>query len=381
LKKSEIKICFFELSLVLILFFALFAQNIFTRSVVSMIMLIYAVIVCKLLKKRKIDSIYKNQITILLIIFAIIYISAFYLFGIYFGYSSSDIKFSFWTMYTYIIPLSITIISTEIIRKIFLSQKLILKIKSKKINLSSILTYIYTVLIDLLIYTKIYDFSNLDNVLTSLGFVLFASLSCNLLYNYISKRYDEKGIIIYRLITTLFVYIIPVTPNLYIFFRSFFRMLYPYIIYLIIDKLYSKTDFAVSHSTKRRETIGTIIIVAIITMIIMLISCQFRYGILVIGSESMKGSLNKGDAVIFEKYNGQDIITGQVIIFEYNGIRIIHRIIESEEVNGIIRYYTKGDANTMKDDGYRTKKDIYGIVNLRVKYIGYPTLFVRSLFE
>lgn len=380
MKKDEIKICFFELSLIIILFLALFAQNIFTRKVISIVMLIYAIIVYKMLKKRKIDSIYKKQITILLIIFAVIYLGVFYLTGLYFGYSSANVKFSLWAVYTYIVPLTITIISTEIIRKIFLSQMLMIEIKGRKINLSMINTYVFTVLIDLLIYTKIYDFSNLDNMLTALGFVFFASLSCNLLYNYISKRYDEKGIIIYRLITTLFVYIIPVTPNLYIFFRSFLRMLYPYIIYLIIDKLYSRNDFVISFAQRRKEAISTTVIVVIIALIIMLISCQFRYGILVIGSESMTGSIDKGDAIVFEKYENQEIAEGQVIIFNYNGMQVVHRIIEMKEVNGIVRLYTKGDANAMKDSGYLTKKDVYGVVKFKIKYIGYPTLWVRNLF-
>ena len=112
----------------------------------------------------------------------------------------------------------------------------------------------------------------------------------------------------------------------------------------------------------------------------MLISCQFRYGILVIGSESMTGSIDKGDAIVFEKYENQEIAEGQVIIFNYNGMQVVHRIIEMKEVNGIVRLYTKGDANAMKDSGYLTKKDVYGVVKFKIKYIGYPTLWVRNLF-
>jgi len=42
-------------------------------------------------------------------------------------------------------------------------------------------------------------------------------------------------------------------------------------------------------------------------LITMLISCQFKYGILVIGSESMTGTINVGDAVIYESYNNETI--------------------------------------------------------------------------
>ena len=95
----------------------------------------------------------------------------------------------------------------------------------------------------------------------------------------------------------------------------------------------------------------------------------------------MTGTINKGDAVVFEKYTNQEIKNGQVIIFNYNNIQTIHRVVEVQRINGEYRYYTQGDANKRKDEDYRTKEDIYALVDLKVKYIGYPTLWVRELFS
>lgn len=380
MKKNNFKTIFLELLLILILFFALFMSNIFTRSIFSIIMVIYTIVTCLILKKRKISSIYKKQITILLVIFGLIYIGCFYLLGLYFGFEYAKIKLSLWSLFRFIIPITGIIISIEIIRNIFLSRKVIIYIKSFQFNLSLILTYIITILIDLIIYTGIYDLSNLDDFLMALGFVFFASMSTNLLYNYISVRYDIKGIIIYRLITTLYIYIIPILPSVYIFFRTFLRMLYPYFIYVVIEKIVVKNDLTISYTKRKQEFIGNTFLIVIMTLLIMLISCQFKFGILVIGSNSMTGTINKGDAVIFEKYTKQQIENGQVIIFDYNGTQTIHRVIEIKNVNGEYRYYTKGDANQKIDDGYATDDDIYGLVKLRIKYIGYPTILVRKLF-
>ena len=44
-------------------------------------------------------------------------------------------------------------------------------------------------------------------------------------------------------------------------------------------------------------------------------------------------------------------------------------------------YYTKGDANAKADDGYRVDSDIEGVLNFNVKYIGYPTLWLRDIFK
>lgn len=381
MKKDKLKIYILQLILIAFLFFALFAPSIFTRSALMVIMFIYMIIISLLLKKRKISSIYKKQVTILMTIFAVLYLGLFYLMGLYFGFEQSKIVLSIWSLFRFIIPLSIIIISSEIIRKIFLSYETIVHIKSININLSQIFTYIAMVLIDLVIYTGIYDLTNLDDFLMALGFVLFASLSCNLLYNYISVRYDSSGIIVYRLITILYVYFIPIVPDVYIFLKSFLRMIYPYIIYILFEKIYSKNDFTISYIDKRKEIVGNTILLVVMTLLIMLISCQFKYGILVIGSRSMTGTINKGDAVIFEKYDNQIIQKGQVIIFDYNGIQTVHRVYDIKNVNGFYRYYTKGDANKNLDDGYITEDKIFALVKLKVKYIGYPTLWIRELFS
>lgn len=380
MKKENLKALILQVSLIIILSFALIAPNM-KRSILALIIFSYMILSSFILKKRKITSIYKKSVIILMTLFAFIYLGVFYMMGLYFGFEHSKTLISFWTIFKFIIPLSIIIISSEKIRMIFLSQEVKIFFLKRQVNLSILLTYISMVLIDLLIYTGIYDLTNLSDFLIALGFVLFASLSCNLFYNYTSSRYGEYGIIIYRLITILFIYIIPIIPSVYIFFKSFLRMLYPYIMYIVLDKFYSKNDFVVTYSDRKKEVIKNTILLVIMTLLIMLISCQFRYGILVIGSRSMTGTINMGDAVIFEKYNEQTIKKGQVIIFDYNGIETVHRVIEIKKVNGEYRYYTKGDANKIQDGGYILEDKIYGLVKLKIKYIGYPTLWLRKLFS
>ena len=113
----------------------------------------------------------------------------------------------------------------------------------------------------------------------------------------------------------------------------------------------------------------------------MLISCKFRYGLLVIATESMTGTVNKGDAIIYESYDDQKIKLGQVLVFDKEGTQTVHRVVEIQDLNGQIRYITEGDANGERDKDYITNENIYGLVKLRVKCIGYPTLWVRELFR
>ena len=173
----------------------------------------------------------------------------------------------------------------------------------------------------------------------------------------------------------------PIVPDIYIFFQSFLRMIFPYGIYIMMEKLYAQSDKTIFYVERRRSILDNTIFFTLMVLFIMLISCQFYYGILVIGSRSMAGSINKGDAVVFEKYEGQSIPLGQVIIFEKDGMRTVHRVIDKAIVNGEKRYYTKGDANKKMDSSYITDDEIDGLVLFRIKYIGYPTLWVRELFH
>jgi signal peptidase len=84
---------------------------------------------------------------------------------------------------------------------------------------------------------------------------------------------------------------------------------------------------------------------------------------------------------LFERYEDQLIIEGQVIVFEKYNTMIVHRVVDIEIINGNTRYYTKGDANEDLDLGYITDGEIVGLVNLKLPYFGYPTLWVRSLFN
>ena len=114
---------------------------------------------------------------------------------------------------------------------------------------------------------------------------------------------------------------------------------------------------------------------------VMLVSNQFKYGSLVIATGSMTGELNKGDVVIFESYTSQPIIEGQVIVFEKYDVMVVHRVVDIEIINGRTRYYTKGDANEDRDDGFITNAEIVGLARKKLPVLGYPTLWMRSLFK
>lgn len=384
MKKDSIKLLIIEFLLCIILFIALVVSNKVSNISLAIIISIFTIIIKTSFKKKNTTkkSIYTKQVNYLMIGFAILYLSVFYLLGLlHYNFVNLSILFNLKTLYRYIIPIIIIIITTEIIREILLLQKINLRISKHKINISVILNFIIMVLVDLIIYTKIYDITKLNDMLMIIGFILFSSVSCNLFYNYITSRYGTKGIIIYRIITTIYMYIIPIIPDMYIYFRTFLRMLYPYLMYLVIDKTYSKTLLVLPNNQKKKNFLSITIIIVIALVTTMLISCEFKCGVLVIGSGSMQGTINVGDVVLFESYDNQEIEIGQIIIFNKNNIRLVHRVVDIKNVNGVLRYYTKGDKNKEIDDGFITKSDIVGITKARIVYLGYPSLMLKELFN
>ncbi len=382
MRKRDVKLYILEIATIIVFFFALFASNIMGRFSIALLSLFLLVGCLHGLKKKEIVSIYTRQVNIVMILFAFFYIGVFYLLGIYFGFSKSRYMFSLWTVCNYMIPIAIIIITTEIIRHKLIVQKAKLNFRGKKIDLSIGLTFVGMVLVDLVTYTGVYSLSTLEDFLTTLGFVLFSSISCNLLFNYLSVRYGYKSVMIYRLITVLFIYVVPFVPSVYIFFRTFLRMIYPYVIYFTIERQFSNSNFEIAAHDKKRSFIETSVVLVLVCIIVGLVSCKFTFGILVVGSKSMTGSIDVGDAVVYtSKDGGIKPSKGDVIIFEKDGAKLVHRVVSVQEYNGRIRYYTKGDANSTMDDGYVTGDNLIGVVNFRVKYVGYPTLWLRQLFN
>ena len=147
--------------------------------------------------------------------------------------------------------------------------------------------------------------------------------------------------------------------------------------------LYEKKRKYAARRNKRSKLgfAGAALALILSASLVMLISCQFRYKLIIIATGSMTGELNKGDAIIYEEYGGENIEVGEIIVFEKDDNATVHRVIDVEHINGETRYYTKGDANDSADVGYVVKSNILGTVNFKVAYVGYPTLLLHELFD
>ena len=325
-------------------------------------------------KFRKDKTYARIQVTITMLLIGIVQIVLYLLTGFLEGFSKNAISMSFNRFLTVILPIILILVVIELLRYM-------ISVKFEKNNLIRILSITMFVLFDVTLFGSNVSFNSLDSLLEFLGITFFPSLVSNIVFDDMVVKYGYKPILVYRLLTTLCYYMLPIVPNMYILFRAIARIVIPLIFYFILSYMYDRVTFQEALKVKPKISISSIIILILVIIMAGLISCEFRYGILTIGSGSMTGTLNKGDIAFFEKFNGQELEIGDIIIFKRGKRNIVYRITQVGIFNDEYVYITKGDKNKVEDNGYVYQKNIQGIVHYRIKYIGYPSIWIRNLFN
>ena len=323
-----------------------------------------------LIPRRSVPAITRREVTLVMAVMGPVAVMLYYLTGLRFGFYSTPVQAAY--LWKYIIPYLILIPAAEIFRSVMLQQKK---------PVVTALAYITMVLLDSMAFSRTGVLENFTRFREFMAMVLFPAVTGNILYHYLSARNGAVPNIIYRLVMALYPYLLAKAPGTPQSMLAFGRLIAPLLICLFVRYLYEKRKFVQSRYKTVAGTVGSCVLLAAMAAVIMLISCQFRFGLLVVGSESMAGSIDKGDAIIYEEYTGQPLEIGQVAVFKQGKTTYIHRIADITRTDGELRIYTKGDANEAMDSGYVTQENMVGVVKQTVKYIGYPTIWSRQLFQ
>lgn len=366
----------FSVAVLAVLLTALFVPlGVSGRIAAAILLLPLAVLMPIFVKKRSILNLTKGQVLLLMAIIALLYMMLYYVSGIYFGFYKNPYRLTVSNFFKFFLPVAVIIVSTEIIRYVVLAQE------DKK---AVVLCWLSCVIAEMLVCSNIPYVTSFNRFMDLVAGALFPAIISNCLYHYLSKRYGIYPNLVFRLATTLHSYTFPVTSGISDSLLNFARLLLPIAIFLFIDALFErKRRYAlrkVSRFSKVASVILTVLVLTIMIGTVALVSNQFSYGALVIATDSMTGELNKGDVAIFERYEEQFIAEGQVIVFEQSRSMIVHRVVDIKIINGTTRYYTKGDANEDLDTGFITDAEIVGLVNYKLPFFGFPTLWMRGLF-
>lgn len=340
--------------------------------------IISLIIFVKVVGVKRDNSVVKSNVTQVVIISTLLFILLSFLSGLFFGFLKNAYSLKPMSILKNIYSLVIMIIAEEYIRGIVNN----VCVKDKKPLF--ILTFLYIIL-DVILLLGPESTSSIYSIFvftTTLGLPIVAR---NVLSTYLTYQVSKIPGMILRLFYSIYIYIFPIFPNLGNYIDSVLGILIPYLIYFVSSGMIHKAMDRRVAPIRRNLWYINIPIVILLLFIVALVSGLFKYQIMAIGSGSMEPVIYRGDAIVFEKVTTEDeknaIEEGTVIVFKHNGVYITHRITKIEMVDGTRVYQTKGDNNE-KEDAFKVENDdIVGITKTKIKYIGFPTLWIQDLFN
>ncbi len=317
----------------------------------------------------RINSNKKYLLTLITIttIFLLLY---FYL-GFIIGFTKSPYDHNLITIYINIIP----IISIEKLKGILIKNH-------KKSKLIVVLITILFIMLEIdyhsitkLYFTKEllfkYDFSKL------ISLIAFSIIS-----SFFSLNYSYKLPLIFRTSLRLTYILLPILPSLDWYMMGSISLIGVTIIYLIF-----KYNFRRELKPKKTNSFALIsyaFTIIFATFLITFMTGFLTYEPIAILSNSMVPTLSKGDILVYKKLTNEELTNlkvGDIIVYKKVDIYIAHRIYKVIKQDNKIFYLTKGDNNKSVDNLEVEPNDIKGLVKLKIKYLGYPSVYLHEYFN
>ncbi len=318
---------------------------------------------------------YKKDMILEVLIFVIIFLILYYLFGIATGFVKNGNYYTLYGITAFVIPTICFCFLKE-----FLRYGLMCKVEEN--NILSITIVMLFIFLDVTISIYHSNFSTNYNIFMFIALNLLPAISENIVFSYMTLKVGCKPIIIYELMIGLYQFLIPIVPNPNEYIVAIISFLLPmilgYRVYLFFKKA---SDEELNRNYHKKNNLSLIICSTVVMIIVYFTSGQFHYQALAIASGSMESTINKGDIVIIKKIDGNynKMKLGQIIAYRKDGVIIVHRLVDIIKYKDKYYFYTKGDANKDMDKFIIEEDMIIGIVNHKVPYIGMPTVWLNNL--
>ncbi len=243
-----------------------------------------------------------------------------------------------------------------------------------------ILFTIIMCILNIIIEINGYNFNDREMVFIFSSVVVVTVISREVLCSYLTYKVSYIPSLLFKSVIVLYEFILPIIPNLGNYLFSVFNLILTYFIFYFSSKAIQYAEKSNKYTRKASKRIIYIPILIGLIIIVVLVSGFLKYRMIAIGSNSMVPVYEKGDAIIYEKVNADKLQIGDIIAFKQNDVIITHRIVSIKKNNSYV-FKTKGDNNNAVDyfdvQGY----NVLGKVMYKVKYIGYPTIWINDFFR
>ena len=311
-----------------------------------------------------------------ILIYIFVYYIIIYLAGLFIGFARTIYSFTISNLVNNILPTFITIVLVETIRHELIN-------KSNKSKIILVTSCIVLILFEASYNFAAYNMAAKDEVYKYIGLVIIASISKNILMTVINTKTDAYPGIIYRTILEELIYVVIIVPNLGPYLESIALIILPvFISFMIINN--ERRKVIDKPKDKKRVNKIYLVVTAILLVLVLLNSGLIKYQIMVIGSNSMKEYMEKGDVIYLERLNKEEkkkLKKGEILVFTYDNKIISHRITRVIEREGQMYYTTKGDNNDQEDNAVVKGDNVIGKVLHRIKYVGLPSIWLSELFD
>ncbi len=299
-----------------------------------------------------------------ILIFMFIYVFIYYLSGLIFGFVKNTYSLSF----TGIIKNILSLLSVTILIE-YIRYRIINYDRSK---LSTIIITIICILLE----TSIIGITNTFDMFYYVLSIFIPIIIINITCSYLALKTSFYGVLIYKGIFSLITLFSPILVDL----NPSLISLYYFFISTIIFYVINNEEYLENRKVSKRDiknNYGLYLLFVIATIIVLFTLKIFKYYPVSVLSNSMDPYFSKGDMLIIEKYNGDNKLKiDDVIYYEHDNTYITHRIVDIDYTSDKYIYITKGDNNSDIDNWNVKDKEIKGIVRGHIKYLGWPSVYV-----
>ena len=379
MKKGFNKILILEIILLIFLLFNSFVFKIANMYVISGIMLPFLILMIVLNGFEKDNYRYKKDVLLNIIIFLLMYYFITYFLGLFSGFVKSSYSLSFINIIKNTFPVIALILISELMRYVLFN-------KTKRNLPCLIIGCLLFVMVDVNTMVHIYDVKTALGITKMICLVVFPSITKNIFLTYLTMKVGYKNGIIYRLITEISTYLLPIFPDFGEYINVLLKTVLPIAIMARLNNMfnyYSVRKIKDSRYNSRKLILYSVITFALLT-IVLLTSGLFTYQALTIGSGSMSPAIEKGDVIILKGMKNEEvrkIKKGDVLVYNHDNKIIVHRVIKKSNNGKTISFKTKGDYNNTKDSWTVKQEDVIGIVKFRIRWVGMPTVALNELLN
>jgi signal peptidase len=245
-----------------------------------------------------------------------------------------------------------------------------------------LLAFVVGTLLFAVLTTPLGQFTGLSDarmIVQQSGGVFVPALAENLLATYLVMTGGPLASLAYRGVLVAFEFLSPILPDLHWLVAAFVGTLTPPLILWIVQGwLRGEED---DNDEGDNSAIRWWVAVAVVGLALLWLNMGvFGVQPTMITGPSMEPELKAGDLVIVKEAPPEAIKVGDVIRFQYNGVYVLHRVIEINHEDGQITFITKGDNNNTIDPDPVMADQLEGRAVLTIPKVGLLSVGLRRVF-